>query len=50
MINPYAHTFMIATRSNHVAPPRLRAAQSPTPAKRRFRLFRRAAKVDPKTL
>jgi hypothetical protein len=49
MINPYAHTFMIATRSHYVAPPRLRAASDASPAKRRFRLFRRAATVDPKT-
>ena len=41
MINPYAQTFMIAARQDHVAPPRLRAAPETKP-RRRFRLFRRA--------
>lgn len=27
MINPYAHTFMIAARLDRVVPPRLRAAR-----------------------
>ena len=44
MINPYAQAFMIAARTDHVAPPRLRAAKEDTP-RRKFRLFRRAAAV-----
>ncbi|MDJ0826501.1 MAG: hypothetical protein QNJ16_13440 [Rhodobacter sp.] len=39
MINPYAQTFMIAARTDRIAPPRLREAQDAKP-RRRFRLFR----------
>lgn len=42
MLNPYAQTFMIATRTEHVPPPRLVAARDEKP-RRKFRLFRRAA-------
>ena len=42
MINPYAQTFMIAARTDRIAPPRLQAAKDTRP-RRRFRLFRRAA-------
>ncbi len=42
MINPYAQSFMIAARQDHIAPPRLRAVKDTKP-RRRFRLFRRSA-------
>ena len=45
MINPYAQTFMIATRTDYVAPQRLRAV--PDKPRRRVRLFRRAETVEP---
>ena len=44
MINPYAQTFMIAARTDRIAPPRLREAKDAKP-QRRFRLFRRSADV-----
>ena len=44
MINPYAQAFMIAARTDRIAPPRLRAARDAKPRERRFRLFDREAK------
>ena len=41
MINPYAQTFMIAARTDRIAPPRLRPARAPK-TRGKFRLFRRA--------
>ena len=45
MINPYAQTFMIATRMDYVARPRILAARDPETGKR-FRLFRRSARGE----
>ncbi len=41
MINPYAQSFLIATRNEPVAPVRLRTSKAPT-VKRGFRFFRRS--------
>jgi len=50
MINPYAQAFMIAARTEYVAPPRIREAQEQPKGKRRLRLFRRATQIDPTKL
>ena len=41
MINPYAQSFLIATRNEPIAPVRLRPAKAPK-VKRGFRFFRRS--------
>ncbi len=41
MINPYATSFLIATRQEPYVKPRLTAARDPKPGKRPFRLFGR---------
>ena len=46
MINPYAQSFMIATRTDHVAPPRLTRVRDVEPTRRRLRLFRRKKQID----
>ena len=50
MINSYAQAFMIAARTEYVAPPRIRAAQDKPKGKRSLRLFRRATQIDPTKL
>ena len=50
MINPYAHSFMIAARTEHLITPKLREIPSHNPPRRRLRLFRRARKTDPGSL
>ncbi len=48
MINPYATTFMIATRQDYNPRPRLTAARNAKPAKRGFLFFGRKPVTDAK--
>ncbi len=50
MINPYAQAFMIAARTEYVAPPRIRSAQDKPKGKLGLRLFRRVVQIDPTRL
>ena len=50
MINPYAQTFMIASRMDHAVAPRLAEVRDVKPARRGLRLFRLKRLIDPARL
>ena len=47
MINPYARSFMIASRMDPIAGPRLREVTPTSPGARRRSFFRRVRDIDP---
>ena len=50
MINPYAHSFMIATRTDHIAPQRIFAARDVTMRKKGLQFFRKLRRLDAEKL